>query len=191
VNLYKRCACANPNKCRHPFWFRFRLDRRHVRESTKTANRQLAGRVAEKRHLEIVAAGHGFKRIKPVLLSKHIEAYVTHTAKANRTSYKDAAVLARLVESMGDRALGDVSAFHVERWKRERADAVEKATVNRELNIVRGCFSRAVEWGHLGISPLRAVSRTASITSDSVSARRLKFTPSSPGRLPISRSSPG
>jgi integrase len=29
--------------------------------------------------------------------------------------------------------------------------------VNRELNIVRGCFSRAVEWGYVGRSPLRSV----------------------------------
>ena len=45
----------------------------------------------------------------------------------------------------------------MERWKRERADKVSKASVNRELNIIRGCFSRAVEWGHLGVSPLRTV----------------------------------
>ncbi len=157
MNLYKRCKCSNPNKCGHPFWFRFRLAHQHVRESTRTANRQLAARVAEKRHLEIVAAGHGFKRIKPVLLSKHVTAYVAHTAKANRSSYKDAGVLARLVTSIGDRTLGDISAFHIERWKRDRAEQVGKSTVNRELNIVRGCFSRAVEWGHLGQSPLRTV----------------------------------
>jgi hypothetical protein len=29
--------------------------------------------------------------------------------------------------------------------------------VNRELNIVRGCLSRAVKWGRLGVSPLRTV----------------------------------
>jgi integrase len=34
---------------------------------------------------------------------------------------------------------------------------VSQSTVNRELNIVRGCFSRAVEWGRLGLSPLRTV----------------------------------
>jgi integrase len=41
--------------------------------------------------------------------------------------------------------------------KRARADEVSESTVNRELNIVRGCFSRAVEWGRLGLSPLRTV----------------------------------
>src|SRR5258708_16233590 len=51
----------------------------------------------------------------------------------------------------------EVSPFHIERWKRECAEKVSQSTVNRELNIVRGCFSRAVEWGRLGVSPLRTV----------------------------------
>jgi len=34
----------------------------------------------------------------------------------------------------------EVSAFQVERWKRQRADKVSRSSVNRELNIVRGSF---------------------------------------------------
>src|SRR5439155_21116999 len=85
------------------------------------------------------------------------KAYVAHTAKTNRSSDKDQAVLDRLVESVTDRPMTDISPFHIERWKRERADNVSQSTVNRELNIVRGCFSRAVEWGRLGGSPTRTV----------------------------------
>jgi len=43
------------------------------------------------------------------------------------------------------------------RWKQERASDVSKSTVNRELNIIRGCFSRAVDWGGLALSLLRSV----------------------------------
>ena len=157
MNVYKRCGCPNPVKCRHPYWFRFRLERQHVRESTHTANRQLAERIAQKRRVEVLEDRRGLRKIKPVRLSKHIDAYVKHTAKTNRSSYKDQAVLDRLVESVGDRDLIDVSAFHLEKWKRERAEDVSLSTVNRELNIVRGCFSRAVEWGWLLVSPVRTV----------------------------------
>lgn len=38
-----------------------------------------------------------------------------------------------------------------------KAADVSKSTVNRELNIIRGCFSRAVDWGRLALSPLRTV----------------------------------
>jgi hypothetical protein len=156
-NLHKRCDCPEPSKCRHPYWFEFRLHRQHRRLSTRTANRALAQAIAEKHHIAVLEGRAGHRQPKPVLLSAHIKAYVDHTAKNNRSSYKDQAVLDRLRASVGDRPLSEISAFHIERWKRERAEAVTRSTVNRELDIVRGCFSRAVDWGRLGASPLRTV----------------------------------
>jgi integrase len=157
MNLFKRCDCADPRRCRHPFWFLYRLNRQRYRESTHTANRTLAGRIADKHRLATLEGRQGLQRRAPVRLSDHIQAYVQHTAKTNRTAYKDRAVLDTLLASAGDRSLEDVSPFHVERWKQERAEDVSQSTVNRELNIVRGCFSRAVEWGRLARSPLHSV----------------------------------
>jgi integrase len=157
MNLSKRCGCGDQRECRHPFWFRFELHRRVYRGSTHTAKRSLAVAIAEKRHIGILEGREGLRQPKPVKLSEHVKAYVAHTGKTNRSSYKDAAVLERLVGSVGDRVLNEVSAFSIERWKRERAEEVSRSTVNRELNIIRGCFSRAVDWGCLTSSPLRTV----------------------------------
>ena len=157
MTVYKRCHCADRSKCRHRFWFKFKLRGRQYRGSTRTATRQLADQIAAKRRLEVLEAKEGWRSPKPVKLSDHIKMYVAHTTKANRSSRKDQPVLNRLVASVGDRHLAEISAFQIERWKRDRADQVSRSTVNRELNIVRGCFSRAVEWGHLGLSPLRTV----------------------------------
>jgi integrase len=157
MNLSKRCHCKDQRECRHPFWFRFELHRRVCRGSTHTAKRSLAVAVAEKRHIAILEGLEGLRQPKPVKLSQHVKAYVAHTGKTNRSSYKDAAVLARVVASVGDRLLTEVLPFGIEKWKRERAEQVSRSTVNRELNIVRGCFSRAVDWGCLISSPLRKV----------------------------------
>jgi integrase len=157
MTVYKRCRCSEPSRCRHRFWFKFRLRGRQYRGTTRTANRQLAEQIAAKRRIEALEAKEGWRPPKPVKLTEHVKTYVAHTAKTNRSSGKDQAVLDRFVVSTGDRNLSEVSAFHIERWKRDRADEVSRSTVNRELNIVRGCFSRAVEWGHLGVSPLRSV----------------------------------
>jgi integrase len=157
MNLFKRCHCTKPAKCRHSYWFLFRLRRQRYEESTRTANRKLALSIAQKRRVAALEAREGFRPVKPILLSAHVKAYVAHTEKTNRSSNKDQPVLDAFLASVGDRLLTEVSAFHVERWKRERAAVVSQSTVNRELNIVRGCFSRAVEWGRLGVSPLRAV----------------------------------
>ena len=66
-------------------------------------------------------------------------------------------MLAGFLEAVGDHRPEQVTTFDVERWKTLRAKQVKKATVNRELNIVRGCFSRAVEWGRLSKSPVTGV----------------------------------
>jgi integrase len=133
------------------------LRRQRYQESTRTANRRLALSIAHKRRTAALETREGFRPVKPIRLSAHVTAYLAHTEKTNRSSNKDRPVLDRFVASVGDRLLTDVSAFHIERWKRERAGLVSQSTVNRELNIVRGCFSRAVEWSRLGVSPLRTV----------------------------------
>ena len=58
---------------------------------------------------------------------------------------------------MGDKRLDQVGPFDIERWKATRAKQVRQSTVNRELNIIRGFFSRCVDWGLLTESPVRRV----------------------------------
>jgi integrase len=158
MNLFKRCDCLEPAKCRHPFWFLFRLRRQRYRESTKTANRQLAIGIARKRYTAVLESREGVHRPKPVRLSEHVTTYCQHTAHVNRSSNKDQPVLNAFVASVGDRLTTEVSAFHVERWRQSRLTAgVSRSTVNRELNIVRGCFSRAIEWKRVSVSPCATV----------------------------------
>ena len=154
--LTKRCACPDKTKCRHPYWYAFVLHGTRYRKSTRTANRQTAARVRERRRIAILE-GRDEEDQPQVTLKKHIEDYVAYTGKKNRTSYKDDTVLQRVLSSVGDRALNEVSPFHIERWKAGRAESVSRSTVNRELNIVRGCFSRGVEWGRIDKSPLDSV----------------------------------
>jgi integrase len=78
--------------------------------------------------------------------------------KTNRSALrKDRRVLTQFVTTIGDRFLDEITAFHVERWKTLRARDVARSSVNRELNVIRGCLSRAVEWGRLIVSPMKSV----------------------------------
>jgi hypothetical protein len=83
----------------------------------------------------VLEGREGIRRDRSVRLSEHITSYTTHTEKSNRTSYKHAAVLARLLKEVGERRVKEVSPFHLEKWKAARAKEVSQATVNRELNI--------------------------------------------------------
>lgn len=158
MRLYKRCHCADRRRCQHAFHYHFKLHKQRFFGSTKTANRTLAERIASKRRVAVLEGREGLKQPTPIKLSVHVTAYVAHTVKANRSApAKDDRVLKAFLASVGDRLITEVSAFHIERWKQQRAEVVSRSSVNRELNIVRGCFSRAVEWGRLGVSPMRTV----------------------------------
>ena len=129
----------------------------HGHGSTHTANKTLAVQIQAEARIDAVAGrGHVNPGPSP-RLSVHVEEYLEWTEARNSTSAKDPPVLARFLAAVGDRRLEGVTTFDVDKWKTLRARQVKKATVNRELNIVRGCFSRAVEWGRLNKSPVTEV----------------------------------
>lgn len=158
MKLFKPCACADRRRCRHPFWFRVQLLGRDYRRSTRTANRALAGRIAAKKYNLILEGREGLRRPKAPPLSKHVEAYgIWATSNHPASASKDTRVLGQFLEAVGDKRLDQISVFDIERWKTQRAKEVSRSTVNRELTVLRGCFSRAMAWGRLERSPLVSI----------------------------------
>jgi integrase len=156
--IYKRCKGHNQTACRHPYQYDFVVDGKSYRRSTRTANKQSAQRIEDRRR-NAVLEGKDDEEQKgqPMSLSAHVKDYVAHTAKKNRTADKDPLVLQKLIDVIGDLPLNRVSPFHVEQWKSARVREVSRSSVNRELNIIRGCFSQAVKWGRLDKSPTKTV----------------------------------
>lgn len=63
-------------------------------------------------------------------------------------------------ESFDGKLLTDICALDIERVKSKRLKAGRKvATVNRDLDRIRGALSRAVDWGMLEAHPMRTVKR--------------------------------
>jgi integrase len=57
-----------------------------------------------------------------------------------------------------DFQLSDINAWEIEKWRNKRlADGVKPATTNRQINTIKGCLSRAVEWGVIDSHDLRKV----------------------------------
>ena len=158
MKLFKRCACNGDGRCEHPYWYRFWLHRREHRGSAHTANHELAKRIAIKRQNEALERREKLRKPKAIKLSEHVKAYADWAEKTNRSALrKDRRVLTQFVDTVGDRFLDEITAFHVERWKTLRAKEVAQSSVNRELNVIRGCFSRAIEWSRLIVSPMKSV----------------------------------
>jgi integrase len=54
--------------------------------------------------------------------------------------------------------LSDITAWEIEKWRNKRlTDGVKPATTNRQINTIKGCLSRAVEWGAINSHDLNKV----------------------------------
>ena len=165
MSLYRRCTCAKDgtDDCAHPWWFKFKFRGGQVRESTDQTNQRKAALVELKRHAEIVDKGTGLAKRKQVRLKAHLADYLAwatndHPATAIE---RDARILPTLLAVVGDKPLDQITTFDIERWRTARLKTpiragatVSRATVNRDLNVVRGCFRQAIAWNRLDKSPV-------------------------------------
>ncbi|GAC1467940.1 MAG: hypothetical protein PVSMB1_16850 [Gemmatimonadaceae bacterium] len=95
----------------------------------------------------MLEGGEGLARpVGSPLLSDFVTDYLSAAEEEHVTYNKDTRVLAQCQRFIGDRRLTDISQFAIEKWKISRAKQVTRSTVNRELNVVKGLLSRAVEW---------------------------------------------
>jgi integrase len=128
------------------------------RGSTRTPNVTLARRILVARQAAALEGKEGLSRpSRGPLLSAFIKDYLGAVEEEHATYVKDERVLKEFKSFIGDRHLADISRFVMEKWKIARAKQVTQSTVNRELNVLRGMFSRAVEWKQLAVSPTQGV----------------------------------
>jgi integrase len=158
MSLKKRCECSNPKGCRHPYHYAFKLHERLYRGSTRTPNVTLARRILVARQAAALEGKEGLsKPSRGPLLSAFMKDYLAAVEEEHATYEKDERVLNDFKSFVGDRHLADVSQFVIEKWKIARAKTVAQSTVNRELNVIKGMFSRAVEWKQMAVSPAQGV----------------------------------
>tara|TARA_R110001583_G_C5647393_1_gene408384 strand:+ start:174 stop:1358 length:1185 start_codon:yes stop_codon:yes gene_type:complete len=70
-----------------------------------------------------------------------------------------------------DFQLSDITAWEIEKWRNKRlTDGVKPATTNRQINTIKGCLSRAVEWGAIDSHDL---SKVKTLTVDNSKVRYL------------------
>jgi|SRR5688572_27953495 len=180
------CPNNLDDNCEHPWSYKFMFEGRRIQKSTKQTNRQKAALVELKAHAKLIDEGAGLSKSKAPRLKAHLEDYLVwaradHPATAEE---KDARILLPVpprdpaakvdkrapkrgptfLEVVGDKRLDHVGAFDIERWRTARLKTpirggatVGRATVNRDLNIIRSVFTKAIEWKRLKTSPVDTV----------------------------------
>lgn len=83
-------------------------------------------------------------------------------AEANQSSHAE--TLRRITsfnEAFGNKKLPEITAWMIEKHRSARLKAgVSASTVNRDLDALRGAFTKAIEWGVLRVHPMTTVKRT-------------------------------
>jgi integrase len=94
-------------------------------------------------------------------LSQLITRYktVTQIRKTPKGHARDCHTLELFRDRAGDLVLVDIGPERIEAFIQWRSQTVSAATVNRDLNVLRSLFHRAVEWGLIPSSPLRHIKR--------------------------------
>ncbi|MBI5618794.1 MAG: site-specific integrase [Gammaproteobacteria bacterium] len=86
------------------------------------------------------------------------DTYATWLEENRKTGKAEAARIKAAFKTLLEKPLAEITAWGVERWRTDRLKAGRKPTsVNRDLNTLKACLHRAVEWGKLAAYPLDTV----------------------------------
>lgn len=117
----------------------------------------------ERRH-EIIAGRFGLPskaKSKTPKVSELVERYLDQYAKKHKASWtRDDGTLRGFVAMFGKKPIEKVTAWDIQRYQSARLDTgITKASVNKDVAIVRRMFVMAVKWGMLEHNPVSGVER--------------------------------
>jgi integrase len=118
----------------------------------------------------VLEGRHGIRQQPDITFKAFAATYLTDHAELHKRSVdRDREIITTLNRSFGSLILHEITAHRIEQFKKERlagkwrghnstaGKPVRPGTVNRELDTLRGILSKAVEWGKLLDTPMRAV----------------------------------
>jgi integrase len=135
---------------------------RHVTRLGKNISRTVAGELARVQRAAILKgeAGIGGPKRADLTFDKAAEEFLAWSKanKRRRTQRTYGQCVARLTRAFTGKRLSEISAFDLERYKRERVDAGVTVMVNRELACLKTLYNRCREWGtYEGDNPAASV----------------------------------
>ncbi len=117
-------------------------------KKVKEYEQKLKNEIAEKK----MFPERFFKKIKfvdfvPDYLKKHA---------LKKSSYRDyVSITKKLIEFFGDSYLHEINKYQIVSYNSLRSGKVGVYMVNREITILKGIFTKAIEWGFLVINPVK------------------------------------
>lgn len=154
--------CPTSPRCDHHWHYDFRVNGRRYRNTTETSDKQKAKNYEATERTRILEGKHGIRRQPDITFAAFSAEYMkTHAIphKKPSTLLRDRQMLAAvLLPAFGKQILRDITAFGIEQFKARRlAAGCRPGTVNRELMLLKGMLTKAVEWKRIASSPATGV----------------------------------
>jgi integrase len=150
-----------------PYWnYRFSLKGRRIFGSTKQTDKKLAQRIYQHERAQYVL-GEKTHEVQPVKLKVLIDEYLENYSRTHKRSYSDdVSIKNRVLSHFGDCMASEVTEQSIERYKAVRRQkkiggkgkTVSGSTVNREINFLKGVFTKAIAWKRVKDNPVKGVS---------------------------------
>ena len=140
------------------YYIDYRFQGRRIRERIGPS-KTLAQTVLRKRQVEI-AEGRFLNKPKNsnTGLGEMIRLYMENYAKPSKRSCKDdARILKGFLRYFGNIGLSSITSLRIESYRADRKGAVKDSTINREVTVLKGFFSKAVSWGKSAENPVKKV----------------------------------
>ncbi len=152
MGVYKKGRRGNKDV----WWIDYYHEGRRRRECVGTS-RALAQDALAARRTDIKRGNYDFVLKKKSPRFKDFAHFYLETYSVNKRSCRrDRDIMVHLVKSFGTSRLLQVLPSDVEKYKASRAKVVTKATVNRELSLIRHMFNKAIEEGKAKENPVKA-----------------------------------
>ncbi|MGB6865484.1 MAG: tyrosine-type recombinase/integrase, partial [Candidatus Aminicenantaceae bacterium] len=140
----------------------YQVDGKRIREVVKNAqSRAEAVLHLREKCLEAFNSLHSSNKIeKPIDFTELSECYVRDYAKQNKKTWKNdvRCLEASLKPFFGRFKLKEISPHHIEKYRAVRLETgVTKATVNRELALMKKMFNLAIDWELAGSNPVKKI----------------------------------
>jgi excisionase family DNA binding protein len=139
--------------------------RRYVREAVKgAANRAEALKVLQQRAIEAFRESNGIKKPKARLkFSEFAETYLAITKHLKDWGTNDSRMRLHLIPFFGKFYLDEITPMQVEDYRSSRlgktrlGKKIKPITTNRELALLKGMFTKAIDSGHALTNPVKKV----------------------------------
>jgi integrase len=95
-----------------------------------------------------------FPRVK---FSDLAQEYLKKHAARTRSYPEYSSISNKLIKAFGDLCLHEIQRQKIESYQAERSAQVGPGMVNREITILKGMFTKAVDWGYIAKNPVKGI----------------------------------